>query len=165
MKLPGGFGPPDPVGAQKRADDVWAATHPAQNVLQMKPGTNWVRGQSGPAIDPTTGEQYLVNPMTGTTTPYGQRQYGLPSGPMDQATLQQYMYESQYGQYGYGMDPYSQYGGYNPYGYSQWAPQSWFDGGYGGGDPTYGGGGFQNDGTWVDPRAVAAFYGDDGGYF
>jgi len=124
-------------------------------------GTNWVKGRSSPSIDPNTGEPYLVNPMTGTTTPYGQQQYGLPPGQAQYNPYDPYGYGqyNPYDPYGYGMqmNPY-QYG----YGYGQqmYAPSSWFQAT--GRDP-WGPGGWQTDGSWVDPRAVQAFaaQGDD----
>lgn len=113
--------------------------------VQAPAGTNWVQGRSSPSIDPNTGEPYLVNPQNGYTTPYGQQQYGLPPGPA------QYNPYDPYGGYGQQM-----YNPYDPYGYGQqmYAPSSWFQ--QSGRDP-WGPGGWQGDGSWVDPRAVQAF--------
>jgi hypothetical protein len=135
---------------------------PAKQYLRAPEGTNWVASNNrGLSIDPATGQPYAVNPATGRPTPYGYRQ-GLQRDPV---TGQVYDQSGQpyipgysnpydpYGQYGYG-NPYDPYG-YGQYGYGYpWAPQEWFDG-YS--DPTWGGGGYQADGSWVDPRAVELF--------
>lgn len=129
----------------------------ARDITPPKWGTD---SKQPPAFDPVSGDPVSVNLNPGrdvygpygpvSTDPYA-NPYGYPNpyNPYGYPTQPNDPYGYLQAQYGYGQYPYGQM----PYG--MYAPQSWFPQVQ---NPNpWGGGGWQNDGSWVDPRAVAAF--------